>query len=47
MLKKVDQIAIGNNFGFLKASKNDKNDTLEIWCSMYFSHSQRVPEKYS
>ena len=38
------QIAIGNNFGFLKASKSDKNDTLEFWCSMYFSHAVTTAE---
>ena len=39
MLKPVDQIAIGNNFGLVKPSGKDKEDTLEFWSTMYFSHA--------
>jgi len=46
MLKPVDQIAIGNNFGIAKASGKDKDDTLEFWNTMYFSHAVTTSQTY-
>jgi hypothetical protein len=39
MLKPVDQIAIGNNSGLMEASTKDKDDSLEFWYKVYFSHA--------
>ncbi len=39
MLKPVNQIAIGNNSGLMEAPGKDKDDTLEFWSTMYFSHA--------
>ena len=39
MLKPVNQIAIGNNSGLVEASKTDKDDSLEFWYKVYFTHA--------
>ena len=39
MLKPVNQIAIGNNSGLMKASGKDKDDSLEFWYKVYFTHA--------
>jgi integrase len=39
MLKPVNQIAIGNNSGLMKASGKDKDDRLEFWYKVYFAHA--------
>ena len=39
MLKPVNQIAIRNNSGLVKASEKDKDDSLEFWYKVYFSHA--------
>lgn len=39
MLKPVNQIAIGNNSGLMEASGKDKDDGLELWDRVYFTHA--------
>jgi site-specific recombinase XerD len=39
MLKPVNQIAIGNNSGLMETSTKDKDDSLEFWYKVYFSHA--------
>jgi hypothetical protein len=39
MLKPVNQIAIGNNSGLMEASEKDKDDSLEFWYKVYFTHA--------
>jgi hypothetical protein len=39
MLKPVNQIAIGNNSGLMEASTKDKDDSLEFWYEVYFTHA--------
>jgi hypothetical protein len=35
----MNQIAIGNNSGLVKASGKDKDDSLEFWYTVYFTHA--------
>jgi hypothetical protein len=39
MFKLVNQIAIGNNFGLMEASGKVKDDSLEFWYTVYFTHA--------
>jgi integrase len=39
MLKPVNQIAIGNNSALVEASGKDRNDSLEFWYKVYFTHA--------
>ena len=39
MLKPVNQIAIGNNSGLMEASGKDKDDNLEFWYKVIFTHA--------
>ena len=44
MLKPVDQIAIGNNFGAVTVSGEGREDTLGFWCEVYFAHAVTTTE---
>jgi hypothetical protein len=39
MLKPVNQIAIRNNSGLMETSTKDKDDSLEFWYTVYFTHA--------
>ena len=39
MLKPVNQIALENNFGLVEASGKDKDEGLELWDKVYFTHA--------
>ena len=39
MLRPVNQIAIGNNSGMMKVTGDDKDDSLEFWFAVYFTHA--------
>ncbi len=39
MLQPANQIAIGNNFGLARASESNKDDSLEFWHRVYFTHA--------
>ncbi len=44
MLKPVNQIAIGNNFGAVRVSGEGREDTLQFWCEVYFAHAVTTTE---
>ena len=39
MLQPANQIAIGNKFGLARTSESNKDDSLEFWYRVYFTHA--------